>query len=124
MFIRYVCHEMRSPLNSTMLGMQCLEEKLTERWNQKQQLSLEDILCVVRDAKEACGAAVETLDDMLTSDKIRSGLLQLDMTEIKLLPPLQALVQSFQSTVRKIFRDFQRNEIMFLLCNLFRRLLI
>ena len=124
MFIRYVCHEMRSPLNSTMLGMQCLEEKLTERWNQKQQLSLEDILSVVRDAKEACGAAVETLDDMLTSDKIRSGLLQLDMTEIKLLPPLQALVQSFQSTVRKIFRDFQRNEIMFLLCNLFRRLLI
>ena len=104
--------------------MQCLDKKLTERWNQKQQLSLEDILSVVRDAKEACGAAVETLDDMLTSDKIRSGLLQLDMTEIKLLPPLQALVQSFQSTVRKIFRDFQRNEIMFLLCNLFRRLLI
>ena len=81
--------------------MQCLDKKLTERWNQKQQLSLEDILCVVRDAKEACGAAVETLDDMLTSDKIRCGLLQLEMSEIKLGPLLQALVQSFQIYSKK-----------------------
>ena len=85
-----------------MLGMQCLEEKLTERRNQEKVMSREreDILCVVRDAKEACNSAVETLDNMLTSDKIRSGLLQLEMSEIKLVPLLHAVVQSFQSQVQ------------------------
>ena len=91
---------MRSPLNSTMLGLQYLQEKLAEKWNQKQSLTLEDMLYVVRDAKEACNSAVETLDDMLTSDKIRSGLLQLQMRNIKLIPLLQTVMQSFQSTVR------------------------
>ena len=83
-----------------MLGLQCLEEKMTERWNQKQILSLDVMTGIVRDAKEACNSAVETLDNMLTSDKIQSGLLQMEMREIKLLPLLRAATQSFQSMVR------------------------
>ena len=99
-FIRYVCHEMRSPLNTTMLGLQYMEERLSRRWSQMQHILCKDeMLSVARDARVACSAAVETLDDMLTSDKIRSGLLQMDRREVKLLTLLDAVVQSLQAQV-------------------------
>ena len=91
---------MRSPLNTTMLGLQYMEERLSRRWSQMQQiLCKDDMLSVARDARVACSAAVETLDDMLTSDKIRSGLLQMDRREVKLLTLLDAVVQSLQAQV-------------------------
>ena len=93
MFIRYISHEIRNPLNSVQLGLESLEEDLARSKGNATRLE------ILRDVKASLQASVTTLNDMLTSDKIRSGLLVLERKNISLVDYLPVLIRRFQAQV-------------------------
>ena len=71
MFIRYISHEIRNPLNAVKLGLDLLQTNIRRSCS----MTAAEIL---KDVKQSLDASLVTLDDMLTSDKIRSGFLKLE----------------------------------------------
>eukprot|EP01035_Chromulina_nebulosa_P069352 gene69352-biopygen25967 len=78
MFMRYVSHEMRTPLNVAYLGMKILHDEL-------KRMGLFSLLETAMDTQKACQTAIDILNDMLLYDKIVSGLVTL---EKRLFDPL------------------------------------
>ena len=97
MFIRYICHEIRNPLNAVQLGLEGLEEIMLKSGDTVTRLE------ILRDVKASLLASITTLNDMLTSDKIRSGLLILSKKDMNLMNFLLELIQMHQSQVLASF---------------------
>ena len=76
--MRYISHEMRTPLNVACLGMKILHDEL-------KRLGLFSLLETAMDTQKACQNAIDILNDMLLYDKIVSGLMTL---EKRLFDPL------------------------------------
>ena len=93
MFIRYISHEIRNPLNSVQLGLESLEEDM--RRNRDNLSRLE----ILRDVKASLQVSITTLNDMLTSDKIRSGLLVVERRRVQLINVLASIVRRHQLQV-------------------------
>src|SRR5690348_8690993 len=70
-FVRYISHEIRSPLATTSLGLDFLLEKL-----KLNAIQYGEITAVVSDAKLTCDIATSTLNDMLMFDKIQKNMLE------------------------------------------------
>ena len=94
MFIRYISHEIRNPLNAVQLGLESLEEDMVKSRDDKARLE------ILRDVKTSLQASVTTLNDMLTSDKIRSGLLVLERKNVDVINLVSTVAQRHQSQVR------------------------
>ena len=94
MFIRYISHEIRNPLNSVLLGLENMQEELRR---DKDRVSL---LGTLGDVKDSLQVSMTTLNDMLTSDKIRSGLLVAERREVKLMSFLSLILLRYQSQVK------------------------
>ena len=97
MFIRYLSHEIRNPLNGVLLGLESMEEDL------RQGRDRSCIFETLGDVKDSLQVSITTLDDMLTSDKIRSGLLVAERREVQLMGFLSTIVLRYQSQVEWIF---------------------
>jgi signal transduction histidine kinase len=69
MFLRYVFHEVRVPLNSVCLGLQLLQE------NSLYAQAEQEVLTMMNDATTSMAA---TLNDVLSLQKIEEGMLELD----------------------------------------------
>ena len=95
MFIRYVSHEIRNPLNCVMLGLDHLEEVMVRDGDGGRPHWVD----TVREIKEGCAASLRILNDMLTSDKIRSGFLVLERRNCSLQDVLSGPVESLRSQV-------------------------
>ena len=93
MFIRYISHEIRNPLHSVLLGLENMEEDL-RRGRDKSS-----VIETLRDVKDSLQVSMNTLNDMLTSDKIRSGLLVAERREVQLISFLSAVILRYQSQV-------------------------
>eukprot|EP01039_Chlorochromonas_danica_P009966 gene9966-11016_t len=87
MFLRYVFHEVRVPLNSVALGLQLLQDSDHLNEQDRETISL---------MREATGFMAETLNDVLSLQKIEEGMLEL---EYKAFQP-NNLVKSVLSNFR------------------------
>jgi len=106
MFIRYISHEIRNPLNSVQLGLESLEEDMIQSRDNWARLD------ILNDVKASLQASITTLNDMLTSDKIRSGVLVLERKNMKLMEILATITEQYKSQVQHI-----TNCALFFLCN-------
>jgi len=93
MFIRYISHEIRNPLNSVQLGLESLEEDILRSGDNLVRLE------ILRDVKASLQASITTLNDMLTSDKIQSGLLSLERSHVNLMSLVSSIIHRYQSQV-------------------------
>ena len=93
MFIRYISHEIRNPLNSVQLGLESLEEDMLQSRDNLVRLE------ILRDVKTSLQASITTLNDMLTSDKIRSGSLVLERENVNLANFLPVLFRRYRAQV-------------------------
>ena len=93
MFIRYISHEIRNPLNSVQLGLDCLKEDMIRCNDHSSRLE------ILRDVTASLELSLHTLDDMLTGDKIRSGFLVLDKKKVSILQWLANVMTSLQLQV-------------------------
>ena len=93
MFIRYISHEIRNPLNSVQLGLESLEEEVIKCRDNATCLE------ILRDVKTSLQASITTLNDMLTSDKIRSGILVLERKDVDVMDLVSTVVRRHQVQV-------------------------
>ena len=94
MFIRYISHEMRTPLNAATLGLKLLQE------NVSMSLEDEEKLETIRDIKESCDIAVNTLNELLMFDKLESGMLKLELEKCVPLDLIRNSVKPFHTQVK------------------------
>lgn len=75
-FMRFISHEVRTPLNSVCMGLTLLEEELKE----KEDISAEsEELLLVQSIQRNSQSAVDVLNDLLNYDKIEGGNLSLEL---------------------------------------------
>ena len=94
MFIRYISHEIRNPLNTVTLGLESLEEDMVLSGDPAHRLES------IREIKASCDMALLTLNDVLTAEKIRSGFYILDKKLCNISDCILSNVVPFQSQVR------------------------
>ncbi len=94
-FIRYISHEIRSPLSTTTLGLDYLIAQLESG----QLVDAAAILDVVRDSRAAADMATSTLNDLLMFDKIETGMLEITTTECDMWEFVQQCVKPFSLQV-------------------------
>ena len=88
MFMRYISHEIRTPLNTVFLGLKLLSDHLQVAGNV-------ECLGIVKDTQQSCYTAIEILNDMLTFDKVKSGLLILEKSKISPIDFIQKTLTPF-----------------------------
>ena len=71
--MRYISHELRTPLNTAFLGLKLLTDNMKCSKNPK-DIETYDTL---RDVNLSCQTALDILNDLLSFDKLESGILQL-----------------------------------------------
>jgi signal transduction histidine kinase len=96
-FVRFISHEVRTPLNSVHMGTELLMEEVkgvdAARAGTDQRLVPSETLRsweeLIADVIGNCECAVDVLNDLLNYDKIEMGTLRLDFTAV----PIRALVR-------------------------------
>eukprot|EP01034_Spumella_vulgaris_P028490 gene28490-35347_t len=91
-FVRYISHEIRSPLSTTSLGL----DYLLDQFKTNPQLTMLEVQEVVRDAKVTCEIATSTLNDLLMFDKMETGMLD--------IAPLDCNAHDFVADCVKAFK--------------------
>ena len=79
MFMRYISHEMRTPLNTVLLGLSYVKKRLHKLLGASPD---QECYSAIKDTQLSCEIAVNILDDMLLYDKVEGGLLKLELRSI------------------------------------------
>jgi signal transduction histidine kinase len=83
-FLQYISHEIRTPLNTVTMGLTCMREdveELTDKIRPDQldaQQAVRTMGDTLGDVESSCQAALTILNELLMSDKMESGKLQLE----------------------------------------------
>eukprot|EP01042_Synura_sphagnicola_P036670 gene36670-biopygen16917 len=106
MFIRYISHEMRTPLNTAFLGLKLLSDDL------RRDGSSADRLDTVKDVKESCDIAINILNELLVFDKLQTGLLHLESEHVAPWSFIQDTVKTFyiQARAADITLEFENTD--------------
>ena len=121
--IRYLSHEIRSPLNTSTLGVQLLQAQIEDiltahkngilqlnpltldsRFQQalaKQQCDLEEVLEMGEMVRDSLSAALGTLNDLLTFDKLDDNKMHMELEEVDLLPLVEDTTKAFRINAMK-----------------------
>lgn len=129
MFIRFVSHEVRTPLNAACMGLRLLQEEIgrtlhvgmyadskfsTDNKNtsklpplissESQICFAKDILGLSQEVMSNTESAVDILNDLLNYDKIEMGTMQLELTVVPIWDLVERTVSEFRlaATARKI----------------------
>jgi signal transduction histidine kinase len=92
-FVRYVSHEVRTPLNIVFMGLQFLtsEEFTTENTVN------EDTRTLLRETLDACGMAISILNELLLYDKVEDGQLVLEKESVVVAQMLHDVIAPFRA---------------------------
>ena len=82
-YVRYISHELRTPLNAATLGLNMVVTQLKKNRNPTPaEAEMCETLC---DIRLACSTAVDILNDLLSFEKLESGILVLHRENISVL---------------------------------------
>ena len=78
-FVRYIGHEVRTPLNIAVVGLDLIKRiKIEDDKRRGKGKGSDEILTLLEEVEDSCKVAVTQLDDLLAYEKLCSGLLNLD----------------------------------------------
>ncbi|CAM9122794.1 unnamed protein product, partial [Ectocarpus fasciculatus] len=116
-FVRFVSHEVRTPLNTVSVGLQLIYEGLLVQ-EVGEAVNLEEILELTIDVQSSTTTAVSVLNDLLNFDKLQSGELQIAREPLRIWETVATAMRSFKipATQKKIsvdllFENFVNEEI-------------
>jgi signal transduction histidine kinase len=108
-FVRYVSHEVRTPLNSICMGSKLLQQDMSRissgaesagstSADQEQQLKekLKDWTDLASDILDNANSAVNVLSDLLNFDKVESGTLNLELSIIQFWSLIKRTTDEFR----------------------------
>jgi len=87
-FIRFVSHEVRTPLNAVLMGLSMIESEM--ELNDREELqgyNQEERMAILREIQNSAESAVEVLNDVLLYDKVETSL----KLELSLVPIWQVV---------------------------------
>ena len=93
--VRFVSHEIRTPLSTISVGLELLERDLTRSNHIKKTELLETVSAM----RTQCDSAIEILSDLLNYEKLDSGLMKLDKTDVHALSLLIDTIKPFRIQV-------------------------
>ena len=94
--IRFLSHEIRSPLNAINMGVCIIKKEIDNNKNNiKDDNFNNDILSIVDEIENACNTSLDILNDLLTYEKIDEGILVLDLQTVSAFPIVYSSLQSF-----------------------------
>ena len=96
--MRYISHEVRTPLNTVCLGLELLSDELNERSNFDP--SAAGYRDCVDEVREAAGIAVEILNDLLQYDKMQDNALQMVKVKHPAIDIVTEVFNTFKIQVR------------------------
>jgi len=96
MFVRYVSHEIRNPLNNVFLGLKILKKEISEIDSSDFK---NNIMETFTDIQTSCDISLQILNDLLMFDKIESGILVLDRVEVDVRAMVVESVHAFEMQV-------------------------
>lgn len=77
--MKYVSHEVRTPLQTTLGGLSLLENHIEK----KAILNRSVLREMIEDATSSCNTAIEIMSELLLYEKIEGGLLDLEKEEVE-----------------------------------------
>ena len=94
MFVRYVSHGIRTPLNTAFLGLKLLFDdlRLTEDMQSERLRTVDEI-------KRSCSSTITFLEDLLAYDSIEGGLEEPNMQNYPAWSFLRDVVKPFLAPV-------------------------
>jgi signal transduction histidine kinase/CheY-like chemotaxis protein len=95
-YVRYISHEIRTPLNAAYLGLKILLDDLRRSSDQKDADRFETL----SDVNVSCKTAIDILNDLLTFDKLESGILELHGEKLPALNFVASCVKMFSAQAR------------------------
>ena len=108
-FVRYISHEVRTPLNTVKGGIDYLQQMALSNDHNEPNNAMQ--LDTIADVTVACGQAVDILNDLLLFDKIESDNVVLSMEKIDLVELVERTLKPFRSHARQIgLKIFYINE--------------
>jgi signal transduction histidine kinase len=109
-FVKFVSHEVRTPLNAVCMGLRLLEEELRARtWPDSSHSTEEEtkrkrvpsdsegeILILAEEILRNANGAVDVLNDLLNYDKVETGTLSLELTIIPIWDLIKRTMAEFK----------------------------
>ena len=74
--MRYISQEMRAPMNTVFMGLDVMEKELNDG-----EIGHVASIASVKEIKMAANSALTILNDILILDKVKEGLLVLELTD-------------------------------------------
>ena len=96
-YLRYISHEVRTPLNAAFLGLRFLRDEMRDDTSARDR----DRYDTVKDIQSSCLTAIDILNDLLCFDKLESGILDLHKTDEKVVPFLTACLGMFSAQAKE-----------------------
>jgi signal transduction histidine kinase/CheY-like chemotaxis protein len=137
-FVRFVSHEVRTPLNSVCMGLTLMQDEIavslgykssddllecTENKDEPEKLLSEEKQkarlwhTLVQDVQSNAQSSIDVLNDLLNYDKVETGTLTLELTTISMWNLIEKTTNEFLLPAKKkkidfelIFADLQQKE--------------
>jgi signal transduction histidine kinase len=126
-FVRFVSHEVRTPLNSVCMGLTLMQDEIavslgykssddflecTERNDQLEKPSelnrkATEWLTLVQDIQSNTQSSIDVLNDLLNYDKVETGTLSLELTIISMWKLIEKTTNEFLLPATKKKIDFE-----------------
>jgi signal transduction histidine kinase len=126
-FVRFVSHEVRTPLNSVFMGLTLMQDEIavslgykssddflecTERNDQLEKPSEQnrkalELLALVQDIQSNTQSSIDVLNDLLNYDKVETGTLSFELTIISMWKLIEKTTNEFLLPATKKKIDFE-----------------
>ena len=102
-FVRYISHEIRTPLNTVFLGMSFIKSELINIAPLVSEY-VDPIIETVNEVNNCCEVALSIVNDMLTFDRLKEGMMSLELKETEIEWYIKDTVKLFdiQARAKKI----------------------
>ena len=97
-YVRYISHELRTPMNVALLGVALSRNDVKENANPDWG---DGVVETLEDVELACSTAVNILNDLLSFEKMESGILELHKEPIVVLSFVNDCVRIFSLQARE-----------------------
>lgn len=121
-YMRFVSHEVRSPLNAVCMGVTLLKEEIEQgiatskrQSNQAAAKSFKEWLTLLEDVSTSAQSSVHVLDELLHYDKIQSGTLDLDLSVLSVWDMIVNAASAFELVAKMKNVSFNLDKTAFVL---------
>eukprot|EP01035_Chromulina_nebulosa_P029810 gene29810-39541_t len=102
-YVRYISHELRTPLNAATLGLKLISDDIKNCPNllMSQHPRAAELVECLDDVQLACGTSVNILNDLLSFEKLESGILELHRENIPIVAFATDSIKIFSGQARE-----------------------